>query len=83
MICPVHKKGNVAVSGNYRPISLTETPRKMFGAIINTAIEEEGDLAPSRKVSQNGSRFRKRIFDAILALQKTNIAYHRSLVLPL
>jgi hypothetical protein len=81
MICSVHMKGNVAVAGNYLQISLTVTLRKMFEAIIISAIEEERDLAPALNEYRNGFCSKRRTVNPILALEKTIVAYYRHFVL--
>ena len=78
VVCPVFKKGDASLAKNYRPISLTETPRKLYEAVIVLAIGEEGDLVSPLHPYQNGFRSRRSTADAIIALQETIISYdHR------
>ena len=46
VICPVPKKGDLSLMGNYQPISLTETTRKPY----ELSLREQGGLGASRSI---------------------------------
>jgi len=41
LIIPIPKKGNLSKIENYRPISITEVPRKVFDQCITMAIKSQ------------------------------------------
>lgn len=66
MICPIHKKGDKSKIENYRPISLTETIRKLFERTIFPIFQCY--IEPLSKY-QGGFREKRSTIDQIATLQ--------------
>lgn len=64
-IIPIHKKGDPSRISNYRPISLTESVRKLFEKYLYAQITEK--MAPL-SITQGGFRPQRGTLDQILAL---------------
>jgi hypothetical protein len=66
LICPVPKKGDLSHITNYRPISLTETSRKLFELCLLRHLQPLANL--SRE--QGGFRSSRSTIDQVEALDK-------------
>jgi hypothetical protein len=76
VITPFFKNGSASDAKHHRPISLTETPRKLLEAVVAAAIEDEASLAPPMHPYQNGFRAQRSTSDTIIALKETFLAVH-------
>ena len=54
IICPVYKKGDRLNCNNYRPITLLNTPHKIFAVLLNKRLIEKIE----NKLEDNQMRFR-------------------------
>jgi Reverse transcriptase (RNA-dependent DNA polymerase) len=54
-VCPIYKKGSRSKPGNYRPVSLTSIPCKVFEAIIKDRVM--GHLMSEKLISDNQHGF--------------------------
>jgi len=73
-IHPVPKKGDLSLICNYRPISLTETLRKVYERIILAELSEGRWAARNRiqlHIAQGGFRERRSALDLVASLQET------------
>jgi hypothetical protein len=76
LIHPVPKKGNLSRIDNYRPISLTETLRKLYEKCIQPVLRER--LEPL-DISQGGFRSKRSTLDQIASLHEAIIQRRRTL----
>jgi hypothetical protein len=70
------QNGSALVVKFYGPISLTETPRKLLGAVVGAAVEDEACLAPPLHAYQNYAPAQRSTSDAIIAVRETILAFH-------
>lgn len=64
-IIPIHKKGSISDPGNFRPISLTSTFRKILEKCLHPVLEHE---SPSLDIAQGGFRHARSTLDQALCL---------------
>lgn len=74
LIFPIHKKGNAQEIGNYRPISLTEVPRKLFEACIQEYLQEK-ELPLSKY--QGGFRAKRSTLGQLATIQEAILETRR------
>lgn len=66
LVCPIYKKGQANDIANYRPISLTETLRKVYEKLLHPVLQSY--IEPLSKF-QNGFRSYKNTIDHVATLQ--------------
>ena len=66
LVCPVPKKGDLTQIKNYRPISLTETTRKIYEMVLMKTLQNSVQLSKE----QGGFRARRSTMDQIEALDR-------------
>ncbi|KAG0776452.1 hypothetical protein G6F16_012820 [Rhizopus arrhizus] len=67
-VIPIHKKGSVSDPGNFRPISLTSTFRKILEKCLYPTLEGE---SPDLDIAQGGFRSSRSTLDQALCLIET------------
>ena len=71
IIHPVPKKGDLSIIANYRPISLTETLRKLYEKCLQPALTRI--LEPILDISQGGFREKRSTVDQVASLHEAII----------
>ena len=73
LICPIHKKGDAKAISNYRPVSLTEVPRKLYETCLSNVVKS---FIEPLDESQNGFREHRNTIDHLATLQHLILRRH-------
>jgi Reverse transcriptase (RNA-dependent DNA polymerase) len=82
LIVPVPKKGDLSSIENYRPISLTETLRKVFERCLLPTLVHDAGLRRSLDIAQGGFREGRGTIDSVAAFAEARAHRQRSLQRP-
>ncbi|CDH61106.1 hypothetical protein RO3G_05925 [Lichtheimia corymbifera JMRC:FSU:9682] len=74
-VVPIHKKDDPTVAGNYRPISLTSTFRKIVERCLLPTLL---DQMPALDIAQGGFRAQRGALDQAFSLHMLMQQYHRT-----